>query len=74
VGGEVEANNKQYEEEKDGLTKAVEDSYLKAKSEKSFLFHVLEIHLSHLRDLASTQLKALEAFLCADRHLSVLYS
>jgi hypothetical protein len=73
VGGEIKANNKHYEEEQDGLTKAVEDSYLKAKSEKSFLFHVLEIRLSRLRDLASTRLEALEAFLRADRRLNVLY-
>ena len=73
VGGEIEANNKQYAEEQDNVTKAVEDSYLKAKSDKSFLFHVLQVRLSRLRDLASTRLEALEASLRSDRRLSVLY-
>ena len=73
MGGEIEANNKRYAEEQDTVTKAGEDSYLKVKSDKSFLFHVLQVRLSRLRDLASTRLEALEAFLRADRRLSVLY-
>jgi hypothetical protein len=73
VSGEIEADNKQYAEEQDNVTKAVEDLYLKVQSDKSFLFHVLQVRLSHLRDLSSTRLEALEAFLCSDRRLSVLY-
>jgi hypothetical protein len=70
---EIEANNKRYEEEQENMTKAVEDSYLKAKSEKSFLLHVLEIRLARLRELAPTRLHALEAFLRTDGRLSVQY-
>ena len=73
MGGEIEANNKRYVEEQDSVTKAVEDSYLKVKSDKSFLFHVLQVRLSRLRDLASTRLEAFEASLRSDRRLSVLY-
>jgi hypothetical protein len=73
VGGEIEAKNKWYEKEKDKVTKAEEDAYLKAIAEKSFLLHVLEIRLAHLRDRASARCWALEAFFCADRRLSVLY-
>jgi len=73
VGGEIEANNKRYAEGQDSVTKVVEDSYLKAKADKSFLFHVLQVRLSRLRDLASTQLEALEASLRSDSRLSVLY-
>jgi hypothetical protein len=73
VGGEIEANNKQYAEEQDIVTNAMEDSYLKIRSDKSFLFHVLQVRLSRLRDLAPARLEALEAFLRSDRRLSVLY-
>jgi len=73
VDGEIEADNKWYAEEQDSVTKAVEDSYLKVKYDKSFLCHVLQVRLSRLRDLAPTRLEALEAFLHSDRRLSVLY-
>jgi hypothetical protein len=73
VSGEIEADIKRYAEERGNVTKAVEDLYLKVKYDKSFLLHVLQVRLSRLRDLASTRLEALEAFLCSDRRLSVLY-
>jgi hypothetical protein len=74
VGRDIEAKSKWYEEQRDNLTEAEEDAYLKAIAEKSFQLHVMEIHLARLRDLAPMRYQALEAFFHADRHLSVLYS
>lgn len=73
MGAEIEAKNKWYEEERDNLTKAEEDAYLKAIAEKSFLLHVLEVRLAHLRHLATARYQALEALFHADKRLSVLY-
>jgi hypothetical protein len=73
VVGEIQAKNKWYDEERDNLTKAEEDAYLKAIAEKCFLLHILEIRLAHLRHLASTRYQALEAFFHADKRLSVLH-
>lgn len=73
MGGEIQAKNKWYEKERDNLTKAEEDAYLKANADKSFLLHVLEVRLAHLRHLATTRYQALEALFHADKRLSVLY-
>jgi hypothetical protein len=73
VGGEIQAKSKWYEEERDNLTKAEEDAYLKVNAEKSFLLHVLEIRLAHLRHLATARYQAIETLFHADKRLSVLY-
>ncbi|XP_023719299.1 dynein regulatory complex subunit 7 isoform X2 [Cryptotermes secundus] len=73
VGGEIQAKNKWYEEERDNLTKAEEDAYLKANAEKSFLLHVLEVRLARLRHLATARYQTIEALFRADKRLSVLY-
>jgi hypothetical protein len=73
VGGEIQAKNKWYEEERDKLTKDEEDAYLRANAEKSFLLHVLEIRLAHLRHLETARYQALEALFHADKRLNVLY-
>jgi hypothetical protein len=73
VGGEIQAKNNWYEEERDRLTKEEEDAYLKANAEKSFLLHVLELRLAHLHHLESARYQALEALFHADKRLNALY-